>query len=252
MAFRSPKDEDLVSHIIDIYRELISQRYQYEILKNYGILPQHIDKEIVDNIRNYFLNDVYPESKKRLQIEQAFETLGNYTKQPTKVFGLFGSVATSVIIFGRHLPKAINAGIITLQSFIDARQLEHQIIYASKRKYKDKLITTDEMKMCIVEVPKADIEKFVNDIREMFLLMSNTELLSKTIKIIDLVIDKMKSKPNIYPQNEVNGIILGRNILKNGYQLFNKYPESIKNEIANTIYNVEMSFINDLYSRYKT
>jgi len=247
----SHKDEVLATHLIEVYRELIHIRYQYDTLKKSGSLTDKVDKKIVDSIRSFFLNDVYPDVKKRKQIEEAFDTLGSYVKQPAKALGLFSSVTSALFMFGRHLPAAVNAGVVTLQSFVDARHLEEKIIYAAKENFKDKHISLDEMKQCIVQIPKEDLEKFINDVKEMFLLLSNTELLEKTIRIMDMVIDKMKSRPNLYPKHEVDGIVLGKNILVNGLNLFKNYPDALKKEIAETIYNAEMSFIDELYSAYK-
>jgi hypothetical protein len=251
MYNRHDKEEAFVKYLIDVYRQLISDRYQYESLKKAGVLSDKIDKKIVDSIRTFFLNDVYPDFEKRKHIEEAFETLGSYVTQPAKALGLFGSVTSAIFMFGRHLPAAINAGIVTLQSFVDARHLEEKFIYAAKENFSNVEFTTEEMKQCIVQIPKADLEKFINDVKEMFLLMSNVELLEKTIRIMDMVIDKMKSKPKLYSKQEVEGIVLGRNILVNGLKLFKNYPDSLKKEIAETIYRVEMSYADELYSTYK-
>ena len=250
MQFREHEDEKYLSQILEVYRQLINERYQYEALNNAGKLSKNIDRKIVNSIRGFFLNDVYPEADKRKKIEKSFETLSNYTKHPAKAFGLFGSVTSAIFIFGKHLPSAINAGIVTLQSFVDARHLEEKVIYAAKNNYKGQLLSLDDMKQCIKTIPKEDLEKFINDIREMFLLLSNSELLEKTIRIIEMVIEKMRSKPNLYPKHEVEGIILGKSILVSGFNIFNSYPDKLKKEISDTIYDVEMSFINELYSTY--
>jgi hypothetical protein len=251
MHHRSPEEEALITKLIEVYRELIRTRYQYEILLRDGKLPDNVDKKIVDSVRNFFLNDVYPNAEKRKTIETAFETLGNYVNQPAKAMVLFGSMASAVFIFGRHLPAAINAGIITLKSFLDARNLENKILNAAAGSRLDEHLTMEDLQKCIVHIPQNELELFISNVQEMFLLMSNTELLDKTIRIMDMVVDKMKSKPKLYSKSEINGILLGKDILEHGLNIFKGYPDKIKNEIAQTIYNVEMSFINELYSNYK-
>jgi hypothetical protein len=66
-----------------------------------------------------------------------------------------------------------------------------------------------------------------------------------------MVIEKMKSKSHLYSEEEVKGIELGRNILQNGLKLFKNYDNKLKQQIAETIYDVEMSFIKSLFSDYK-
>ncbi|HEY0261575.1 MAG TPA: hypothetical protein VGB95_01010, partial [Chitinophagales bacterium] len=55
------KYTELRYHIIDKYRANIAGRYQYEMLKAKG-LPPKVNKKIVDSLRNYFLENLYPES----------------------------------------------------------------------------------------------------------------------------------------------------------------------------------------------
>lgn len=251
MSQYSEKEQELINAIVNVYRGLIGSRYEYEVLLAEGKLKKGITPEIVVSIKSFFLNDVYPDAAKRHQIEAAFETLGSYVSQPAKAMGLFGSVTSAIFIFGRHLPAAINAGVVTLQSFLEARKLEHKILDAAKSQFLQADLTEEDMKRCIASLPQKDLETFIKDVKEMFALMSNTELLEKTIRIINMVIDKMKSKPHLYSKEEVKGIELGRNILQSGLDLFKNYDNKLKLHIAETIYDVEMSFIKSLFSTYK-
>jgi hypothetical protein len=251
MSKHTEQEQELIHAIIDVYRELIGSRYNYDILLAEGKLKKDITPEIVLSIKNFFLNDVYPDAAKRHQIEAAFETLGSYVSQPAKAMGLFGSVTSAIFIFGRHLPAAINAGVVTLQSFLEARKLEHKMLKAAKDNFLQTDLTLEDMKRCIASIPQHELKDFIKDVKEMFLLMSDTELLEKTIRIIDMVIEKMKAKPKLYSAEEVAGIVLGRNILQNGLNLFKNYNPKLKKAIAETIYDVEISFLNNLYSTYK-
>lgn len=251
MVHSSSAEDALISRMIEIYRELIRSRYQYEVLCQSGKLSASISRQMVDDIRNFFLNEVYPDVQKRRSIEQAFEILGSYVHQPAKAMTLLGSMASALFIFGRHLPAAINAGLTTLKSFLDARHLEQTIIKAAREHGINEQATVEDLKQCIVRIPKREIVQFIGDVRDMFILMSNTELLEKTIRIMEMVISKMHSKPHLYPPHEIEGINLGKNILISGLNLFKGLSDTQKTEIARTIYDVEMSFIEELYSTYK-
>jgi hypothetical protein len=243
------KEKALNDAIIETYRQLIASRYEFEKLSTQHVLPKQIDEEMIKNIRNFFLMDVYPDAVKRQQVEAAFETLGSYVNQPKKAMVLFGSVASALFIFGRHLPLAINAGVVTLQSFLDARKMETNILKAAKENFLEENLTVEGLKHCIANIPEKDLKDFIKQVKEMFYLMSNTELLDKTIKIIDMVIDKMKSKPELYPSNDVNGILLGRNILQNGLNLFKGLNTEKRKEIADAVYQIEIAFIDSLHKK---
>ena len=59
----------------------------------------------------------------------------------------------------------------------------------------------------------------------------------------------MKSKPNTYPSKDVDGILLGRELLQQGLDLFSKYDEDTKKEMVAFIYKNEMWFIDQVYQK---
>lgn len=241
--------ELVIDKIIELYRELIDERYQFEKIKATQVLSPEISSEMVASIRSFFLEEVYPNYQKRKEIELAFHTLSSYVNQPKKALGLFGSVTGALFIFGRHLPAAINAGIVTLQSFLDARKLEHAILANAAKLNLQENIQQEDVLQCIAMLPRPDLEKFIADSKNMFRLMSDTILLEKTIKIIDMVISKMKSRTKIYPPEDVQGIQLGKNILTSGLQIFKNYPDKVKDELAQIIYQTEMNFVAQLHQK---
>jgi hypothetical protein len=79
--------------------------------------------------------------------------------------------------------------------------------------------------------------------------MVNTPLLLKTIHILDDAILTMQSKPHIYPEEDINGLRLGRNLLNQGYELFSKYDESTKQLMVDIIYKNELWFMDYVYQK---
>lgn len=240
--------EGATAKIISVYRELIAERYQFEKINATQTLSPNITPEMVQHICSFFLNDVYPDYQKRIEIEHAFHTLSGYVNQPKKAIGLFGSITGAIFIFGKHLPAAINAGVVSLQSFLDARKLEHAILTNAESLNLHQNINRNTVLQCIAQLPQSELKKFVADSKNMFRLLSDSLLLEKTIRIIDMVIQKMKSKPKVYSVEDVKGITFGKTILENGLNVFKNYPAATKEELAQIIYQTEMNFIAELPS----
>ena len=76
------------------------------------------------------------------------------------------------------------------------------------------------------------------------------KLIDKTIHILDNVVDTMRSKPRIYPQKEVDGILLGRDILQSGFDLFSKHDEATRQFMVEFIYKNEMWFTDYVFEKW--
>ncbi|MFT5231488.1 MAG: hypothetical protein ACI97R_001562, partial [Candidatus Azotimanducaceae bacterium] len=60
------KREKVLEEIIEGYRNTICHRYQYENIKKTYDLPASIDEATVNQLREYFLNYMYPAHDKRV------------------------------------------------------------------------------------------------------------------------------------------------------------------------------------------
>ena len=103
--------------IIIGYREWIAERYEFDSLTgNYD--TQTLTGSQIESIRRFFLEYVYPDIEKRNQLNEAFESLDEYIKNPRKLFSLISTSAGLLFKYGRDLPKILNAAIKTLRSFL--------------------------------------------------------------------------------------------------------------------------------------
>ena len=93
------------------------------------------------------------------------------------------------------------------------------------------------------------MEQFIEDVKTLFEAMVNAPLLLKTIQILDDVLDTMSKKPHIYPGKDIEGIKLGRNLLRKGYDLFSKYDEPTKQLMVDIIYRNEMWYVDYVYKK---
>ena len=67
------------------YRKIIESRYQYETIIEKYELPLSFDEQKVAQLREYFLNYIYPHPSKREDLNDAFQNLDNYVKHPDKL-----------------------------------------------------------------------------------------------------------------------------------------------------------------------
>ena len=62
------KQDELVYHLIDIYRDLVAERYAFDNLERHFDLPETVTPDKVARIRDYFLNYIYPDGETRIDV----------------------------------------------------------------------------------------------------------------------------------------------------------------------------------------
>jgi hypothetical protein len=67
---------ELKNHMIDLYRESINKRYTFENIKKDPNLPKSFTKETVDELRDFFLDNLYSSPKERDKLDKAFSAIG--------------------------------------------------------------------------------------------------------------------------------------------------------------------------------
>jgi hypothetical protein len=238
------------SDIINKFREMVKKRYDFADISHRFDLPHNITEEVIEEIRGYFLDSIYPEPVKRKELEEAFSGLGSYVRSPKKIWGLLGNMSRAIFQFGRQFPTALRAGINALDSFMGAKQFEADMVHHAHLHVIPRDISDEQYERLMAELPRRDIERFINDVRKLFKIMTNTKLIEKTIHILDNVVETMRHKPRIYPQKEIDGILLGRSILENGYHLFSKYDEATKQLMVEYIYRNEMWYTDYVFDKW--
>jgi hypothetical protein len=125
---------ELKNHMIDLYRESINKRYTFENIKKDPNLPKSFTKQTVDELRDFFLENLYSSPSEREKLDKAFLQLESYVSHPSKVFGLLGNLASAVFEFGFHLPQAIHTGSVTLRTHAAARKFENDLLAIAEAK----------------------------------------------------------------------------------------------------------------------
>lgn len=236
--------------IINKFREMVTKRYEFEDLAERFDLPPNIDASVISEIREYFLDSIYPEAHKRKELEEAFVGLGSYVRSPRKIWGLLGNMTRAIFQFGRQFPAALRAGMSALDAFMGAKQFEADMVKHAHMHSASPDLTDEQYEKLMAELPRSEVEQFINDVRKLFKIMTNTVLIEKTIHILDNVVETMRHKPNIYPKGEVDGILLGRSILENGFELFSKYDEGTKQLMVEYIFRNEMWYTDYVFNKW--
>ena len=236
-------------HIINKFREMVERRYQFDDLKNRYTLPPQITEDVIKEIQNYFLSSIYPPADKRKELEEAFKNLALYVRQPRKIWGLFGDMARALFKFGRHFFQALKAGMDSLDTFVSAKNFEESMARIANKNGIQPPMTDEDFEDCLYQLPRHEVEKFINEVRNLFGAMVNTVLLKKTLDILEHVIQTMEKNPKVYPKEDVDGIRLGKSLLEEGYRIFLKYDEPTKNAIVEFILQNELWFIDQVYKK---
>lgn len=241
----SNTEQELKDHLIDTYRNMVADRYDYDKIKD--TLPEGIDHEVADSLRFYFLTYLYPPAKDRHDLDEAFEHLENYVKNPAKVWGILGNIAGAIFRFGNMLIDALKAGLVSLDTQVAAKEFENNLYEAAMDHGFTVPLNDTQFRTCIRSIPRKKIDRFIDDLGKLFHAMSNTRLLGKTVEIMRDVVKKMEKRPRLYTKEEIQGIELGISILNEGYELFKKYDSKTKQTIVAYIIQRERAFTAEIY-----
>lgn len=235
------------AYLIDQYRNMVAERYIYDNIESDENLSELLTRDVIEKLKNYFLNHVYPPAQERDRLEEAFLGLRAYMGQPAKIWRLLGNMTSAIFKFGKHFPLALKAGFTALQSYTEAKGFEKMLVKASVEKDLNPPLKKEEFMRCMAAVDRADAEDFLKVVHSLFKSLQNTVLLQKTVEILDGVIEKMKQYPAVYPEDEIEGIILGRDIIENGKQVFSSYSDETKRALVAFVLDHEMRFLDRVY-----
>ncbi len=235
-------------HIINKYRDLISRRYE-DMIKNIHQTNLNLSPDVAHEIKDFFLENVYPEPSQRRRLDAAFAELAKFTTNPALIWGLLGSLPVAIFQFGAQLPAAIRAGLTSLQAYTSAIGFEEAMLKTAIEKGYTAPLTDEQFLDCIKSLPRKNLDTFINEASTLFLVISDTTLLSKTINIMKDVLRRMKSKPAIYTSDQADAIQMGLDLMEKGYELLEPYAADTRKDIISFITESEMKFINEIHGQ---
>lgn len=241
-------NQEIHKEIIIGYRKVISDRYTYENLVKVKEIPISFDKEKISAFRDYFLTYLYPAPERRAELDEAFEQLDGYIKNPTKLFSIIMDSASLVWKYGRHLPRILNTGLKTLRSFRAGKDFEENLIQSAKDL---KLLTpysASDINAMIASLSPQEINTFIQNNEILFENLHDRDLVKKVEEIIVALIKKMKNRPQTYSAAEIRGLEIGYEIIHSGNALFDRLNEPDQRLLLEFVIENEREELEKLFS----
>ncbi|MDZ4725813.1 MAG: hypothetical protein SH817_06635 [Leptospira sp.] len=242
---------NLINHplfpkVISAYQISLKKRYSEESLKRYPTFDI-IPRNTIELLINFFIEYLYPEYEKRLELDSAFRSLSGFVHNPAKLWGILGNLAASIFRFGRHFPAALKAGLAALHSYVTAHTFEEILIRETdvESKFGDPFADENGFLRILARIPQSDADAFRSDIGKLFRIFTDRLLVEKIILILEDVLKKMISKGKLYSEDDHRAITLGINILKEGRFIFDSLAVTQMNLIIQAIDTIEKDFFQE-------
>jgi len=233
------KTDAVLDGVIIGYRKVIEARYQYENISNKYDLPASFDENRVELFRNYFLDYVYPDPDKRDELNEAFQSLDSYIKQPDKLLRLLLDSTRILFKFGRHVPKILTAGLKALKSFRTASDFENKLVQKAIAIPLEPPYDEMDINALLGALSSDDVDQFIEDNEALFQTLYDRDLVAKITEVVAHLVEQMKKRPNIYSTAEVNGLEIGLEIIQKGNQLFEQLNEEEQRLILTQTIQIE-------------
>ena len=243
--------EEVRAYIILAYRSMINDRYTYDVVASSYEVPDSFTEEKLDQLKSYFLDHIYPSPDVREEIDEAFKTLQGYTSNPAQLINLLKDSTSLVFTMGWQLPKILKAGLSALGSFKTATDLEDRLIDQVNLAGLAPPYSFDQINELLAYLPISTIEDFIDDTLKLFQILKDRKLVSRILKVVNTLIEKMRSKPNIYEGREIRAVELGRNIIAAGDQLFASLTKDEQKVLFGLIAAIERDQIQKIFATSK-
>jgi len=241
-----PKDT-VLEKIIEGYRNTIYQRYQYQNIKDtYGV-PKSIDEETVNQLRNYFLNYMYPKYETRIALNEAFSSLDNYIKHPKKLLKILLDATKLLFRYGRHLPKILSSGLNAMKTFKAATDFENNLVDEAIKNNITAPYDLLKVDALIKLLSRRDIEEFIQYSQSLFEILHDKALIEKIKEVIQYLIRIMKEKKDSYSLSEIKGLEIGLEMIHEGYKIFSLLAKKDQKNLVKLIIDIEKDNLNRIF-----
>ncbi len=241
--------QQVLNELILGYRKILEERYQYNNIKVKYDLPSSFDKNRVELFRKFFLEYIYPHPETRTELNDAFNSLDGYIKNPEKLLRILMDSATLLFKHGRHLPKILKAGMNALKSFRTATQFENRLVKKAMELEMAPPYSTQQIYQLFGALTPAELDEFIKNSQTLFENLHDRALVQKTKVIVTHLADKMKKRPSLYANAEINGLEIGKEIITKGDQLFAQLSVEEQQQIIKTVIQIERDALKYIYSK---
>jgi|TARA_R110002110_G_scaffold223984_7_gene437796 uncharacterized protein YdiU (UPF0061 family) len=239
--------QEVLEEIIEGYRNTIYQRYQYQIIKDKYGLPESINEETVNQLRNYFLDYMYPENKTREELNEAFKSLDDYIKHPQKLLRILLDAAKLIFRYGRHLPTILNSGLKAMKTFKAATHFENNLVDEAIKNKIEAPYTQSKINTLIKLLSRKEIEEFIENSQTLFEILHDRILMQNIKEIIQYLINIMKKNVESYSVIEVKGLEIGLEMLTQGDNLFTQLTTEDQENLITLISEIEKDKLDHIF-----
>lgn len=239
--------EKILKEIIEGYRNTIYQRYQYQNIKDKYEIPESINEETTNLLRNYFLNYIYPEFSKRAELNEAFKSLDNYIKHPQKLLRILLDASKLIFNYGRHLPKILNSGLKAMKSFRAAANFENNFVDEAIKNKIEPPYDLSKINILIKLLSRKEIEKFIEISQSLFEILYDRILIEKIKEVIQYLILVMRKKEEFYSLSQIRGLEIGLEMLNEGDKLFNRLTKEDQQNLVHLITEIEKDMLDHIF-----
>ena len=244
------KKKALLDEMIEQYRILVAERYEFESLEEKFILDESVTPELTNKVKSYFLNYIYPSKDQREILNKSFDDLDHHIKNPSHLLKLVGDAPGIIIKFGWQFPKALKAGFQTLKSFKAASKFEKKLVSIAKDKKVKLPINAKLFEEIIADLPREELKEFIGEMEDLLTSLTDSKLLKKTTNILKELVRKMEEQDKFFSKEEVGAMKISIDILENGYHLFDNMSSAEKREMIVLIIKAENHFLEELDEKY--
>ncbi len=238
----------MLNEVILGYRKVINDRYQYDNINSKYKLPDSFDEAKVAAFRSYFLDYLYPAPAQREELNDAFQSLDNYIKNPEKLLRILMDSASLIFKYGRHLPKILRAGIRALRSFRTGVNFENKLVLQAQSLDCQPPFNNEDINTFIGGLSPNEVEQFIENNEALFETVKDRVLVEKIKEIVEHLIAKMRERPNVYTAEEIKGLEIGRDIIVKGDALFDNLSETDQQLIFETVLKIERDVLEDIFA----
>ena len=239
--------EEILKEIIEGYRNTIYQRYQYQNIKDKYRIPDSINEETVNQLRNYFLNYMYPEYNTRAELNEAFKSLDNYIKHPQKLLRVLLDAAKLIFSYGRHLPKILNTGLNAMKSFKAATNFENNLVDEAIKNKIEAPYDLSKINILIKLLPPKEIENFIEISQSLFEILHDRILIQKIKDVIQYLILVMRKNEESYSASQIRGLEIGLEMINEGDKLFKQLSKEDQRNLVYLITDIEKDNLDHIF-----
>lgn len=254
------RDLLLEGAIVEFYREEIRKRYQLDRLRQ---IPEFdaISDEMLNALRDYFLDRLYPTMEVRDEMDEAFNDLGALLRSPGRLTPLIGAAITSMLRLSIHLPAVISTAIATVDALQQTRQLEQELMAVADdirpeledviQNPKKKAKYQRTMLRLINAVPETTVRSLIDDVIRLFGSLSDVKMLSAMLSLMDRCLKVMEARSDVYTDKDRESMARGIEVLRGGHDLFAQLKPKQFPQILKGIEHVETEWYDSVRSGAK-